>query len=645
MSDQSATQGYGGFWIRFLAYLVDSVIVVVILFLAVFGALFLGEAAAALIPAICLGVPILYWGLMHASARQATFGKALLGLKVTDISGGRVAVLRSLAREVAKYISALPLMIGFILAAFTKRKQALHDFFVSTTVVREGHAHVVAALVMGVFGWFAPAALAMFLGGAVLAAMMGVMGGGIMEAMRDAQKPAQTASVQKAPATPAPAQTAVAPKPAPMSGGDVETVLAAKLTGLEKPGTTRAGPAILELDSLFGGSFWIRTYLPALKDFQGDGVSVVINRVVDGKGAELYDPANNLETAFFQRVSLQGEASPVPHLAGVRRVSLRSGADGKSIERTEGTVKIALPLKPIVASFDAADIGKQQTAHGVGITLKGVKGNAFTFEFQGDQARVVSTAGFGADQKPVQMTGRGGGGGLMTYSFSAPVSRLEIVVAESLVQRAFPFTLTRASLAGPPGAAPAAAMVKVAQRPPAPTPEPAKPVLVAKPVPVAAPVVMAQAPEPAKPAPAAEPAKPVAKKAPKAPAMTAQELPKPAAAPRKAPEPAAAPMQTAAAPTAGTMRFNDLVTAVLYRDAGAVNDLLAFGKWPDKADSRGMTPLMLAAMLGEATIAEALLKAGANPNHPGPGGETAMSLAREGKHTGMVGLLRQHGAR
>ena len=68
------------------------------------------------------------------------------------------------------------------------------------------------------------------------------------------------------------------------------------------------------------------------------------------------------------------------------------------------------------------------------------------------------------------------------------------------------------------------------------------------------------------------------------------------------------------------IRFNDLVTAVLYRDAGAVNDLLAFGKWPDKADSTGMTPLMIAASLGETEIAEALLKAGADPQRAGPGG-------------------------
>jgi ankyrin repeat protein len=86
-------------------------------------------------------------------------------------------------------------------------------------------------------------------------------------------------------------------------------------------------------------------------------------------------------------------------------------------------------------------------------------------------------------------------------------------------------------------------------------------------------------------------------------------------------------------------RFNDLVTAVLFRDPQAVNDLLAFGKWPDKADSTGMTPLMIAASMGEAQIAEALLKAGADPRRAGPGGQTALSIARERKDAAMLGLF------
>ena len=55
------------------------------------------------------------------------------------------------------------------------------------------------------------------------------------------------------------------------------------------------------------------------------------------------------------------------------------------------------------------------------------------------------------------------------------------------------------------------------------------------------------------------------------------------------------------------------MTAVMYRDAAGVQELLSFGKWPDKPDSRGRTPLAAAVMLGDAASAEALLKGGADP--------------------------------
>jgi hypothetical protein len=176
---------------------------------------------------------------------------------------------------------------------------------------------------------------------------------------------------------------------------------------------------------------------------------------------------------------------------------------------------------------------------------------------------------------------------------------------------------------------------------------PAQPVA-AQPVaiPPAAPVVLAQAnPEPPKNAAVEtareEKAKPVTAKSPATPTPREEIV-----APREEATARLAPIPSVAAEPAGSgPKFNDLTTAVLYRDAKAVEELLEFGKWPDKPDSRGLTPLQLAAMQGDAPIAEALLKAGADPNRAGPAGETAVSIARDRKDDRMLGLLREYGGR
>jgi hypothetical protein len=102
-------------------------------------------------------------------------------MKVVRSDGERLSFGRSLGRELAKYLSSIPLMIGFLLAAFTARKQALHDMVASTVVVREGPSHTLVALLVGVFGWFAPALIVMFVGASLMAGMMGVVGGTMRE--------------------------------------------------------------------------------------------------------------------------------------------------------------------------------------------------------------------------------------------------------------------------------------------------------------------------------------------------------------------------------------------------------------------------------------------------------------------------------
>ncbi len=73
---------------------------------------------------------------MESSVRQATVGKLAMGIIVTDLNGGRITVVAALLRYVGRFVSALVLMIGYIMAAFTEKKQGLHDIIASTLVLK-----------------------------------------------------------------------------------------------------------------------------------------------------------------------------------------------------------------------------------------------------------------------------------------------------------------------------------------------------------------------------------------------------------------------------------------------------------------------------------------------------------------------------
>lgn len=133
---------YAGFWIRFVAYLIDGILTAVVSFaLAVItGEPLLDTDPAAPVfgisDAIGLIFGIVYFAGFESSSYQATPGKMALGLIVTDTDGRRISPMRAVGRYFAKILSALILLIGFIMVAFTDRKQGLHDMMAGTLVVK-----------------------------------------------------------------------------------------------------------------------------------------------------------------------------------------------------------------------------------------------------------------------------------------------------------------------------------------------------------------------------------------------------------------------------------------------------------------------------------------------------------------------------
>ncbi|GAB3731475.1 hypothetical protein GCM10028794_07720 [Silanimonas algicola] len=165
--DASATGGIdtgdvvdAGFWKRLAAFMIDGAILMVATYAIVFlmliivgagvgGIMTLFEASATgqppsgnLLVVFLVGFYVLpfimrwaYFTFFTSSAWQGTPGKRAVGIKVVDLDGGKLGTGRAMSRWFAAALSYLTLYVGFLMAAFTDRKMALHDMVASTRVV------------------------------------------------------------------------------------------------------------------------------------------------------------------------------------------------------------------------------------------------------------------------------------------------------------------------------------------------------------------------------------------------------------------------------------------------------------------------------------------------------------------------------
>lgn len=127
-----------GFLLRAGAYIIDAILIGAINFVIgmIVGAI-LPESIAGIIGGV-IGfiIGLGYFAYMESSEKQATFGKQALNIKVTDMEGGRISTGNAVVRYLSKILSALILMIGFLMVLFTERKQGLHDIIAKTLVVK-----------------------------------------------------------------------------------------------------------------------------------------------------------------------------------------------------------------------------------------------------------------------------------------------------------------------------------------------------------------------------------------------------------------------------------------------------------------------------------------------------------------------------
>lgn len=146
---------YANFWRRVAAFLIDNIVLAVPVW--IISGLFYTyqmpsfmlnkteEEMAALLPEFFLAtflfnlaffvLFILYTALMESSSKQATLGKMALGIKVVDRNGQRLHFWHAVGRNLGKVLSYFIMYFGFLMAAFTRKRQGLHDMLASTFVV------------------------------------------------------------------------------------------------------------------------------------------------------------------------------------------------------------------------------------------------------------------------------------------------------------------------------------------------------------------------------------------------------------------------------------------------------------------------------------------------------------------------------
>jgi len=140
------TPVYAGFWLRFAAYLIDTIILGLVfvplgaslgIVLAASGSMDsdLMPGVNGLLNAGSILAGWLYSSLLESSSWQGTVGKKLVGLRVTDLNGNRISFGKATGRYFGKILSGMICLIGFIMAAFTEKRQALHDQLAGTLVL------------------------------------------------------------------------------------------------------------------------------------------------------------------------------------------------------------------------------------------------------------------------------------------------------------------------------------------------------------------------------------------------------------------------------------------------------------------------------------------------------------------------------
>jgi uncharacterized RDD family membrane protein YckC len=132
---------YAGFWRRFLAVFIDSIVIQIVnmLVAAAMGYPVFDVSREYFDPPALVGLVIgwLYFAVQESSPAMGTLGKRAVGIRVTTMDGDRISFARATGRHFARYLSTILLLIGYLMMLWDSKKQTLHDKMAETLVIKD----------------------------------------------------------------------------------------------------------------------------------------------------------------------------------------------------------------------------------------------------------------------------------------------------------------------------------------------------------------------------------------------------------------------------------------------------------------------------------------------------------------------------
>lgn len=242
--------------------------------------------------------------------------------------------------------------------------------------------------------------------------------------------------------------------PVSMTAAQYDALLASQKVDFEDGTKLSVGPAAVQLGNFWdrqkSPSVWLKVRVASLPNLELNSAKfarLVVEHVKDRNNRDIYDPANDFEKDFFQRLNLSRHDASLPYTEAIRDVHLLAGTRESDIAEIDGTLVFTLPERIETLALDESMKGREVAGAGATVTLKEMSGEKVSLEYRGDFARHIKTVGYDKAGKtlPGQGSYSNAQGDVTTFNpqFNGEVHSVKVIVATDFVERKYPFALKR----------------------------------------------------------------------------------------------------------------------------------------------------------------------------------------------------------